>query len=208
MITHFNGADLAKNLPDAYKKTPDSNNSKILRIEKGAMDDLRAAIHGISDSLDLDKAFGKTLDLYGGMVGQERGKATDEQYRILIKSRIVRNLSNGDYNSIVRLLALVFGCDPAEISLVETDAPCRVRLESLPFAALNQLVIDISTAIKIIEEVIPAGVYMESVQFTGTFEFGDETMIYDEAAGFGNEAQTIGGYLGYIFDNAAPDLPV
>ena len=208
MITHFNGVDLAKNLPDAYKKTPDSNNSKILRIEKSAMDDLRTVIQGISDSLDLERAYGDTLDLYGEMVGQERGKATDDQYRVLIKSRIVRNLCNGDYDSIVRLLALVFGCDPSDISLVETDTPCHVRLESMPFAALNQLVIDINTALKIIEEVMPAGVQLESVQFTGTFEFGDESMVYDEAAGFSDEAQTIGGYLGYIFSDLSPDLPV
>lgn len=208
MITHFNLDDLARNLPDAYKKTPESNNSKILRIEKSAMDDLRSAIQAVSDSLELDKATGKTLDLYGSLVGQERGKATDEQYRMLIKSRIVRNLCNGDYNSIVRLLSVVFGCDPADIVLNETDTPCHVRLESMPYDVLNRLVIDIDTALKIIEEVMPVGVYLESIQFTGTFEFGDTSLEYDEAAGFGNEAQTVGGVLGYIFSEISPELPV
>lgn len=208
MITHFNTDDLVKNLPDAFKKTPDSNNAKLFLILDSEFEKLRANRQALEDSLDLEKAYGKTLDLYGQMVGQERGKATDEQYRVLIKSRIVRNFSNGDYNSIVRLLALVFNCDPSEVSLVEMDEPCHVRLESLPFEALNQLVIDISTALKIIREVIPAGVFLESVQFTGTFEFGDDSLVYDEAAGFGDEAQTIGGYLGYIFSDELPDLPV
>lgn len=208
MITRFDREHPEKNLPDAYRKTPDSNNAKILAIDKAELDRLRENIRLLYDCLDLEKAFGATLDLYGDMVGQERGKATDDQYRVLIKSRIVRNMCNGDYNGIVRLLALVFNCEPSDISLVETDAPCHVRLESLPFAALNQMVIDIDTALKIIIECMPAGVTLESVQFTGTFEFGDDTLEYDEAAGFGDEAQTVGGYLGYIFSDDLPALPV
>ena len=210
MITQFNREALEKNLPDAYRKTPDSNNAKILAIEKSETDKLRANIRALWDSLDLDNVGGTTLDLYGATVGQERGKATDDQYRVLIKSRIVRNLSNGDYNSIVRMMAVVFGCDPSEIVLTETETPCHVRVDELPFGALNKAVIGLGTALKIIREVMPAGVLLESVQFTGTFEFsGGTTLVYDEAAGFSNAAQTIGGYFGYISDGIdASDLPV
>jgi len=209
MITQFNRENLVKNLPDAYRKTDDSNNRKILDIEKSAMDKLREAIRAIDESLDLERATGKTLDLYGEMVGQQRGQATDSQYRMLIKTRIVRNFANGDFNSIVNLLALIFGCDPVEIGLDEPeDKPCTVVLSALPFGALNRMAIDITTACKIVMEVMPAGVHMESLSFTGTFEFGATEFEYDENAGFGNEAQTIGGYLGYIFDDNTPALPV
>lgn len=208
MITQFNREALEKNLPDAYAKTPESNNSKLLRIDKSAMDELRETIRAVGESLDIEKAYGKTLDLYGEMAGQERGKATDDQYRVLIKTRIVRNLAGGDYNGVVKLLAMVFNCDPKELKLTELETPCHVRLDELPFAALNTLVIDINTALKIIKEVMPAGVFLESVQFTGTFEFGGTEPVYDEAAGFGDEAQTIGGYLGHIFSDEMSDLPV
>jgi len=209
VITRFNRDDLARNLPDAYRKDADSNISKLLQIEKAEMDRLRADIQAIYESLDLDKAFGKTLDLYGDMVGQERGKATDNQYRILIKARIMRNLANGDYNSIIRLLAMLFGCDPSEIVLTELEAPCQVRLDALPYSALNSLVIDITTVLKIARELMPAGVGMESLTFTGTFEFsGGTELVYNEAKGFADEAQTIGGYLGAVFNNTTADLPV
>lgn len=208
MITQFDRDNLVKNLPDAYAKTPESNNAKLLSIVQAEIDKLRENNRTLRDSLDLEKAHGKTLDMYGKMVGQERGKAIDDQYRVLIKSRIVRNLCNGDYNSIVRLIALIFGCEPAEILITELDTPCQVRVDELPYDALNQLVIDINTAIKIIQEVMPAGIQLQSVQFTGTFEFGGDTLEYDADAGFGNEAQTIGGYLGYIFSDEIPDLPV
>ena len=209
MITQFNRENLANNLPDAFRKTDDSNNSKILALEKGAMDKLREAIKAINDSLDLSKASGKTLDMYGEMVGQERGKATDNQYRVLIKSRIARNLAGGDYNSVIGVLALIFGCDTTEVSLSESGEACKARLDSLPFAALNQLVIDVNTALKIVREVMPAGVYLESVTFTGTFEFsGGTELVYDENAGFADEAQTIGGTFGHIFSDESANLPV
>lgn len=209
MITQFNRENPVKNLPDSYCKTADSNNSKILNVEKSAMDALRAAVAEIDESLDLDKAYGKTLDLYGEMVGQERGKATDSQYRLLIKSRIMRNLAGGDYNSVVNLLALIFGCEPTEVSITEADEPCTVYLDKLPYAALNKLVVDVNTALKIIREVMPAGVNLESVTFTGTFEFsGGTDLVYDEAAGFGNETQTIGGTLGHVFNDETAELPV
>lgn len=209
MITHFNRDNLVKNLPDAYCKTADSNNSKILAIEKSATDKLRKAITEITDSMSLDKAYGKTLDLFGEMVGQDRGKATDDQYRILIKSRIVRNFANGDYNSVVNLMAMIFECDPSEIVLTEYEDAGSARLEAIPYSAINSLVIDINTLLKIVSEIMPAGIRLESVSFSGSFEFsGGTELVYDEAAGFANEAQTIGGSFGYIFSEVTPELPV
>ena len=209
MITQFNRDDLAKNLPDAYRKDVNSNISKILQIEKAEMDRLRADIQALRDSHDIDNACGKTLDLYGQRVGQERGKATDDQYRVLIKARIMRNFANGDYNSVVRLLAMIFGCDPSEINLTETDEPCKVWLDKLPFSALNSMVIDINTVLKIVREAMPAGVSLESVSFTGTFEFSSGSeLVYDEAKGFADQAQTMGGFFGYIFSDEPTDLPV
>ena len=209
MITEFNRENLVKNLPDVYRKTADSNNAKILQIEKRAMDKLREAIQAIDDSLDLDKATGATLDMYGDMVGQPRGKAIDSQYRLLIKTRIIRNLANGDYNGIVNLLSLIFGCSPTEIVLTELSEPCKVRMEALPIERLNAMVINVNMAVQIIKELLPVGVILESAEFSGTFEFSGSTeLVYDAGAGFGSIDQTIGGYLGYIFNADMPELPI
>lgn len=208
MITHFNRENLVKNLPDAYAKTDGSNNAKLLEIEKGAIDLLREAIAAISDSLDLDMATGKTLDLYGEMIGQKRGVATDEQYRALIKSRITRNLANSDHNSIVNAICITFGCNPSEILLTEVDGKCAVMLEGIPFAAINRNNIDANTAIQIVQMLIPTGVTFDSLNFEGTFEFGTANMEYAPESGFADIGQTIGGYLGLAPDTGKSDLPV
>lgn len=207
MITQFYRERLHKNLPDAYSKAAGSNNAKILEIEKSAIDQLREAVSAVYDSLDIEKAAGKTLDLYGEMLGQARGMATDDQYRVLLKNRIALNFSSSDHTSIVNAICLAFGCDPSEVLLTEPDV-CTAQLEGLPFAKLNENNIDINTAIRLVNSLMPAGVSMEVMNFAGTFEFGSTAMEYDEAAGFADEAQTIGGFFGLISDGTGSNLPV
>lgn len=207
MIKRFNRENHVKNLPDAYKKTPTSNNAKLLDMEKFITDLLREEVKAVCDSLDIELATGATLDLYGEMLGQDRGAATDEQYRALIKSRIIRNLSGADHNSIVNAICITFGCNPSDILLTETDEKCEVTLEGIPFDAINRINIDANTAVQIIKTLMPAGVSFKSLSFHGTFEFGSTDMEYDENKGFANLEQTIGGTLGFAPD-AGVSLPV
>lgn len=208
MVTQFNLDLPAKNLPDAYSKAPDSNNAKILEIEKSAVDVLREAAEAIYESLDIDKAYGKTLDLYGDMIGQLRGAATDEQLLILIKNRIIRNLANGDHTSVVNAICATFGCDPSDVLLTELDEFCKVTLEGVPIAKLVESNIDIETAVQIVFGLMPVGVFVEAASFSGTFEFASGELEYDEKAGFGNEDQTVGGFLGYAASSGGQELPV
>lgn len=208
MITKYNRDNPVKNLPDAYNKGVNSNNAKLIAVEKHALDALRRTIQDVYDSIDLDNATGATLDMYGEIFGQRRGGATDEQYRMLIRAKIVRNHANGDHNSIVRAICATFGCEPSDLLLTEPDTPCHVILETLPFDALNRSNIDANTAVKIIRSLIPAGVTIDSMNFSGTFELGDIDMEYDPDKGLGNIEQTIGGTLGYMPSSDDINLPV
>lgn len=208
MNTQFNRDQLARNLPDAYSKGRESNNAKILEIEKNAVDRLRETVNAVYESLDLDNARGKTLDLYGEMVGQERGVATDEQYLILIKNRIIRNFSNADHNSIVNALSMTFGGAPSDVLLTEHDDPCKVTVEGLPLYKINESNLDVKTAVQIVNGLMPAGVYLEALEFSGTFEFSADELEYDETAGFADEAETFGGYFGLLSDGSGSNLPV
>lgn len=207
MIVRFNRDSPVRNLSDAFAKAG-SNNEKILEIEKDAMMRLRESIQAINDILDIDNAYGQTLDLYGEMLEQARGAATDEQYRVMLKAKIIRNCSNADHDSVVYAICAAFGCNPSEVLLTESDnEPCVVNLENLPFDRLNSSNVDIATAVQIVKRLMPAGVYLESLNFTGTFEFS-AALVYDAEKGFADEAQTVGGYLGYGSDGKDSTLPV
>lgn len=208
MVTQFDRDRPERNLPDAYSKTADSNNTKLLSIEKGSVDVLLEAVNALYECLDIDKASGKTLDLYGDMLDQLRGTATDDQLRVLIKNKLARNFADSDFNSVVRAIASTFGCKPAEITLTELETPCNVMIEGLPIARINESGIDIGTAVKVITGLMPAGVYVTSLNFSGSFEFSGTELEYDEAAGFADEAQTIGGTFGLISDQTGSNLPI
>lgn len=197
------------NLPDVYRKDEASNNFKILNIAKVEMDGIKDDISDVFDILDIETATGKTLDLYGDSINQARGYATDSQYRVMIKSKIARNLMNGDLNSIIDSCCLMLGCKPSEVKITETD-DCGIKIESLPYDIVNYVGLSASQVVKLISKLVPTGVTVTSIELVGTFEFSSSDTDYDEDKGFSDSETnpTIGGTLGYVFsDDDSQPLP-
>ena len=204
MKAGFNATNHVKNLPDAYKKTPDSNNSKILEIESIACNELRKTLQEVDNILDFNNATGKTLDFYGERVGQARGLANDEKYLLMIKAKIMRNLSNGSHESIVDAICATLNCEPSQVILTEDDTG-SVKLTALPLETIMKSGLTTSQFISILKSMLPIGVPLSYFNLEGTFEFADteENMEADgETKGFTDtEANmkgenSIGGYFG------------
>lgn len=170
-MAEFYFDNLAKNLPDAYKKDSSSNNFKILELERATNVEYRAILYEINDILNIDNATGATLDMYGKKYGQARGKATDAQYRIMIKSKVVRGWCNGSYKNIVDALAKTFSCSVDNI-LIRESGDMAVSLDKIPLSAIINAGFSTAQAEKIVKNILPVGVELESVLFEGTFEFG------------------------------------
>lgn len=204
-----------KGLPDCYRKDVDSNNYKLLELNQLATSELRMDIQMVFDCLDLNQASGKTLELYGDTMGQRRGLLNDEQYRYMILSQIGRNVVQGDYNSIMHALVLMFGSKMGDITLddlgiVEDERPCVVKLTKFPVFVLVNAGFSSRQAVAMIETLLPICVTLSADNFEGTFEFSDSVDEYDESAGFGDIEQTVGGYLGLYLgdDDKIPVLPI
>ena len=197
MQAEFN-RNLVKNLPDAYKKTADSNNFKILEVESRTLGEIRDSLREVNNVLDVNNAKGKTLDLYGERVGQARGLADDNKYLLMIKAKIMRNLANGSYPSILAALCATLDCEPSQIYIEDGEQPCTVNIVALPLEVINKSGLTTSQTVAIIKSLLPVGISLNSFLFDGTFEFGESESDYDEEKGFAiSEAdQSIGGYLG------------
>ena len=50
-----------------------------------------------------------------------------------------------------------------------------------------------------IEKLLPVGVKVFADEFEGTFEFAGTHTEYDEASGFADNGQTLGGWFGLLF---------
>lgn len=184
-------------LPDVYQKHKDSNNYKLLLLEQRLVEGLYKDIDGVWETSNLYTATGETLDLYGKTYGINRGTATDEQFRYLIAQAVAQNMVEGNYNSIISALAVAFEVPVESFALAETENPAEVEVLDLPYAIVLNAGLTVEQMEAIIKGLLPSGVTLVPLSLSGTFEFGlpDE---YDEAAGFGNEAQIVGGYFGYL----------
>lgn len=93
-------------LPDRFRKP---NNKALYDIAYGNINGLKQAVDSVRESRDIDKAFGQTLDYIGANVGQYRTDEDDNLFRLLIKTRIIANLSRGDMPTINEVSKVLLG---------------------------------------------------------------------------------------------------
>lgn len=210
-MKEFDYVNHANNLPDCYAKTPDSNNYKILEIERESVSGISADIEAVFNALDIDTATGKTLDMYGEILHQPRGLASDSQYRLMIKNKLTRNVSYGTYKSVVDAMCKTFNCDPSEVLFKEVEGePCTVELAVLPVDVINSAGLTIQQTVEMVKQLLPAGITLKQYSFEGTFKFAEDDWVATTTEGFASDDGSIqGGYLGTIghYDNEN-DLPI
>lgn len=206
---------MLNSLTDAYNKDHNSNNAKLMRIIARQFEDLQKTILKIELWRAIDEAQGTTLDLIGANVRQPRGKANDEVYRILIKSKIARNLSQGDINNIIHVLATSLNCEYGDIKITELYSsggePAAIAINKVPIHSLNAVGMTPHQFGQIVKRTAPAGIRVAVVELTGTFEFSSipNQVETDANKGFSDINQQTGGYLGAAFSPAIDeDLPI
>jgi hypothetical protein len=209
-MKQYNSENHAKNLPDIYKKTPTSNNYKLLEIGRLSKLNLRNDLANVDHILLLDNATGKTLDLYGERIGQRRGKASDALYLIMIKAKMMRAMSNGSYNSVIGAMSKTFDCDPSDIVVKEADVAGAIDILSVPISVINKAGLSSKQAHQIIVSLLPIGIRLDQYLLEGTFCFSDSEDEYDEDAGFAFEENAdvndVGGYLGVAGSDISDEL--
>jgi hypothetical protein len=212
----INLRDMLQKLTDNYDKSPQSNIGRLLFIINEQINDLLQTLDTMELWRDIDQAQGTTLDLIGQNVAQPRGAASDPVYRILLKSKIARNLSNGDINSVIRVIALAVNASYSEIEIQERFSdpldpePAGISLMRLPLSRLNDSEIDLRQFARIIQKTVPAGVSVDAVELQGTFSLASGSDLeVDTAVGFADVEQTTGGMLGAVFIPAVEtELPI
>lgn len=202
--------DWLKRLTDRYVKSEKSNIGKLLKIVNDQIAELKSTFERIDEWRDVEKARGKALDDVGSNVGQVRGVATDEVYRILIRSKIARNISTGTINSIINALSTALNCPKSEIKIIENpdDQPACIGLISMPLDYLNKAGLSVNQFGRIVQKTVSAGIKVQSLSFGGTFEYVSSIQT-EQSTGYADIDMTIGGTLGAAYtpsnDN---DLPL
>lgn len=197
-------------LTSNYDKTEGGAVYKLAELTVYHIQENEDTLQTIEDWGDIDQAEGSTLDMHGADVGQKRGQTSDIMYKVLIRSKILRNLSDGSINTIIDFISFILQCDVSEIQVKELwteGKPATLHIEA-PVAPISNTGLSIKQFGTLINLVVAGGVRAE-VLFEGTFEFGSVGEATDTAKGFANTAQTQGGTLGITFDPSNDfELPI
>ncbi|NMF14809.1 hypothetical protein [Bacillus altitudinis] len=197
--------DLVSKLTDAFQKDEKSNIGKLFLIVDEQLTAARKTLTTAEKWRDIDNAKGRGLDLIGDNVAQNRGRATDEIYRVLIRGKVARNISDGTTNRIIEALAKTLNCAYEEINIYtmkedNEDEPTAIIVKKAPLEALNKIGMSATQFSSIVQKTVAAGVRVAYINLNGTFSFSS---IPDEieTSQFGFSSDGIdGGTLGGIFE--------
>ncbi|ASN70244.1 hypothetical protein 10F3_59 [uncultured Caudovirales phage] len=197
--------DLISKLTDAFQKDEKSNIGKLFLIVDEQLTAARKTLTTAEKWRDIDNAKGRGLDLIGDNVAQNRGRATDEIYRVLIRGKVARNISDGTTNRIIEALAKTLNCAYEEINIYTVkedneDEPAAIIVKKAPLEALNKVGMSATQFSSIVQKTVAAGVRVAYINLNGTFSFSsipDE--IETSPFGFSSDGKD-GGTLGGIFE--------
>lgn len=194
-------------LTDNYNKDPKSNISKLFKIITDELMEIQSTFQKINDWRDVDNAEGFGLDRIGFNVRQFRGMAPDEIYRVLIKSRIARNRSDGSINTIIRVLSMALDTDPSELKIVEgyTDPmepePAAIKVMELPIKRILDIGMTAEQFAQMAAKTAAAGIGVKEIQMYGSFQLSSMSaeLENDPDTGLSDINMQQGGELGMIY---------
>lgn len=176
---------LIDRLPSNYSKSKDSVNGKLYQIYASELSQIKEVFNTIKLYQDMDVSAGKALDRIGRNVLQLRDTDDDDLYRLLIKTKIIANLSKGDIETINEVCRVLLGKGFAGVqeswgSSRYQNEPAGLILKimnqakNLPFQAIDRIIaggVDLSWVLEYKQSA--ADIYIASAIISG-----EETTVY------------------------------
>lgn len=151
-------------------------------------------LNQIAEWRDIDKAQGKVLEQIGSNVRQSRGALGDDTYRIMIKSKIKRSLSDGSIDTLIDFISFILQIEPKNVNITEFSSGSGTLHVDVPAGAINSTGLSLAQFGQLINLVTVAGVRAD-VLFQGTFSFSSNYSASETDANAGFD----GGTLGYAY---------
>lgn len=138
---------------------PDTNIGKLFSIFAWGLDTVQEQTKLIRLWDNIDNACGSVLDKHGANFGVQRYGTEDIFYRLIIKMKLLSQLSGGDIDTVLNIAAALFEIPVENIELIELF-PANIRID-IQEMDLTPEKITIMTGIStILKRILAAGVGM------------------------------------------------
>ncbi len=191
-------SDAQDKLLEQYKGNPDPEAvMAALGAETQALED---ALWSIRTMTSLDTAVGSALDDIGTLVGYPRDTTDDDVYRLEIRAKIVKNVSEGDAEA---LIAVFKDMTDASLVIFQDNYPAGFRMSSngtIPESLLNANLI-----YKLIKDTAGAGMRVGWLVLAPAQPFMYAGPLQTQGAGYGSvNAPGTGGHYSQILRTNYP----
>lgn len=147
-------------ITDALNKNPNSNIGKIFQVFAQEYNDVNNTLLTMREWSDLENAEGKYLDDIGEDINQKRGNANDTKFRLLIRAKRARSLTDGTINQIIKALATTLNIESKEIKVHQSFdiEPASLMIEAIPTEKIINAGLPYKEYRNILESLVGAGI--------------------------------------------------
>lgn len=191
--------ELIKLLSTAFRKDPDSNNYKLLKVIDSEFSTIEQTISDIKNAHFVDFATGKSLDYIASLFNIRRKlNESDEHFRTRIKLAFSKITNTATINDIKEIIAATLNTTTDRV-VVKDDYPAAIQLW-LWLQDLNNAGLTLDELKELLKAIKPAGVGLSAFQ-QGTFtyrtagETSDPSKGYNDLANSNPDAGTYAGLL-------------
>jgi hypothetical protein len=159
-------------LPSSLNYQEDSNNAKMLSFYADTMVDIQNLLNQMQIWRDINKAEGQALDRIGADYEVYRNGYDDDFYRFMIRTKQLQRLTDGTYNSLIKLVGDSLEADYADFNVrpmyESTGEPDAVEITNIPGRYINderkeKLLFDR------LQSAVDAGIRLANVEFIKEF---------------------------------------
>lgn len=158
MLIFLTGAYNRRDIKNAENGRPmETNIGRLFSLLAGGFDMVHTAAETVRVWDNLDNAEGAVLDRYGANFGVARGAASDPLYRILIRVKMLAQLSGGDDDTIILAAAELLGVELADICLEDVFPAKKMLFVNMSLLSEERLEI-LNQITQAIKRILAAGV--------------------------------------------------
>lgn len=158
-------------MPDAFAKSPQSNNYKLLQLHTKTRDEMQRQLDQILESMTLEGAKLCALDdIQGGRINLDRGDWEDDAYQFWLRAKQMQNMADGTFPKLLEALMYILDVPEEQLRLQEVEGQNMVDVH-VGMKAVDDAGIDFDLFPDMVRKLLSVNLHIRRFGYYGELEF-------------------------------------